>query len=67
MEDYRAGRYGDNHLTLHDIFEKAGEPELLAKMSLSEIQSLVDTSSGMLKKMFSLRPALHTGNLNMFL
>lgn len=53
MEDYRAGRYGDNHLTLHDIFEKAGEPELLAKMSLSEIQSLVDTSSGMLKKMFS--------------
>lgn len=53
MEDFHAGRFGDDHLTLHDIFEKAGEPELLVNMSLSEIQSLVDSSSGMLKSMFS--------------
>ena len=55
MQDYRTGKFGEDYLTLRDILEKAGEPELLVKMSPSEIQTIVDTSSGMLKKMFSQR------------
>ena len=50
---YRNGAFGENHLTLHEILSKAGEPDLLEKMTLSEIQQLLNTSSGMTKQMFS--------------
>ncbi len=53
MADYHSGMFGDNHLTLHDILEKAGEPDLLTNMSLSEIQGIIASSSGLLKNMFS--------------
>lgn len=54
MKEYRAGKFGNDHLTLHEILDKAGEPDLISKMSVSEIQYLIDNSSGKLKYMFSL-------------
>ena len=30
MADYRAGKFGDGHLSLRDIFYQSGDPELLA-------------------------------------
>lgn len=54
MKEYRAGKFGNDHLTLHEILDKAGEPDLISKMSVSEIQCLIDSSFGMSKHVFSL-------------
>lgn len=51
---YRSGEFGNTQLTLYDILSKAGESDILNKMSLSEIQALADNSSGFLKRMFSI-------------
>ena len=53
MKNYRNGIYGNNHLTMHEILEKAGVPNLFNEMSLEEIEYLIKTStSGMTKMMF---------------
>ena len=52
MARYRKGEFGNNHLTVYDILEKAGELDLFDKMSQSEIQFLIDKSSGITKLMF---------------
>lgn len=49
---YRNGEFGRENLSLHDILERANAPELIDNMDLSEIQSLLDSSSGIAKKIF---------------
>lgn len=51
MEDYHQGKYGGN-LTMHEILEQAGEPDLFDKMSISEVQVLWNEASGITKMMF---------------
>lgn len=53
MERYRNGEFGDEHLSIYEILQRAGEPELLKNLNSSEIQQLIETSSGMTKYMFS--------------
>lgn len=49
---YRNGEFGDEHLSLAEILDAAGEKDLLKRMSISEIQYLIDNSSGITKMMF---------------
>ena len=53
IKKYRSGEFGDVPLTLYDILSKVGEVDILEKMSLSEIRTLTDNSSGLLKQMFA--------------
>lgn len=53
IEKYKNGEFGDVQLTLYDILSKVGEPDILEKMNLSEIQALTNNSSGLLKQMFA--------------
>lgn len=53
MKNYRNGIYGNNHLTMHEILEKAGVPNLFAEMSIDDIDYLIKASTtGMTKMMF---------------
>lgn len=52
MEMYRHGQFGKHHLTLNDILVKAQAQDLIEKMTATEIEYLVNHSSGMLKQMF---------------
>lgn len=52
ISKYRNGEFGRENLSLHDILERANAPELIDNMDLSEIQSLLDSSSGIAKKIF---------------
>ena len=52
LNRYRNGEFGNDHLTMYEILERAGESELFAKMDLSEIEVLINESSGLTKKMF---------------
>lgn len=52
MNRYKNGEFGNSQLTLYDILSKAGEIDILEKMSLSEIQTLTQNTSGILKQMF---------------
>ncbi len=54
MNRYHNGAFGDSHLTLREILDKAGESDLLDKMSIEEIQVLVNQSTGLTKMMFTL-------------
>ncbi len=54
IEKYRKGEYGKQNLSLHDILDKANNPGLIDKLDLSEIQGLLDSASGITKKMFSM-------------
>lgn len=49
---YRKGEYGEQNLTLYDILDRANSHDLIDKLDLSEIQSLLDAASGITKKMF---------------
>lgn len=53
MKKYRCGEFGDTHLTMHEILHKAGEPDLFDKMSLSDLQYLIENTYGIHKQMFS--------------
>ena len=53
MEKYRRGEFGDTHLTMHDILYRAEEPDLFDKMSLDDLQYLIENTSGIHKQMFS--------------
>ena len=50
---YKKGDFGNEVLTLDEILSRAGEKDLLDRMSLTELQSLMNSSSGILKKLFS--------------
>lgn len=52
MDLYKKGEFGTEHLSLAEILEKAGEPDLIDKMNQSEIQHLIDNSTGLKKHMF---------------
>ena len=51
MTEYRKGSYGLN-LNMHEILEKANEPDLFENMSLSDVDILINRSSGFTKQMF---------------
>ena len=53
METYHRGEFGDTHLTMHEILHKAEEPDLFDKMSLDDLQYLIENTSGIHKQMFS--------------
>ena len=53
MEMYRRGKFGDTHLTMHEILHRAEEPDLFDKMSLDDLQYLIENTSGIHKQMFS--------------
>ena len=52
MDMYKNGEFGTEHLSLAEILEKAGEPDLINRMNQSEIQHLIDNSTGLKKHMF---------------
>lgn len=52
LSRYRNGEFGNENLSLYDILEKANAPELIDNMDLSEIQSLLNSASGITKKIF---------------
>ena len=53
METYHRGEFGDTHLTMRDILYRAEEPNLFDKMSLDDLQYLIENTSGIHKQMFS--------------
>ncbi len=53
MDDYRSGKFGNENLHLRDIFEKAGEPNLINSMSKDELMYLAEKSSGFLRGFFA--------------
>ena len=53
MKKYRRGEFGDTHLTMRDILYRAEEPDLFDKMSLDDLQYLIENTSGIHKQMFS--------------
>ena len=53
MEMYRRGEFGDTHLTMHEILYRAKEPDLFDKMSLDDLQYLIENTYGIHKQMFS--------------
>lgn len=54
LSNYRKGLYGKEHLTMHEILNRAGEPNLFNMMSLDEIDYLLETSTGQTRNMFAL-------------
>jgi hypothetical protein len=53
MNNYRAGGYGEDDLYYAEIFERAGEPDLFKRMSVEDIEYLLnDAKCGLLRTMF---------------
>lgn len=53
MNLYKNGEFGDKHITMNEILTKAGQPDLLDRMNLDELQYLRDNSEGITKLLFS--------------
>ena len=53
MKKYYRGEFDGTHLTMHDILYRAEEPDLFDKMSLDDLQYLIENTSGIHKQMFS--------------
>ena len=53
METYHRGEFGDTYLAMHEILHKAEEPDLFDKMSLDDLQYLIENTSGIYKQMFN--------------
>lgn len=52
IERYRNGEFGKEHLSIDEILHKSGKPDLLKGLTVTEVQHLIETSSGMTKSMF---------------
>ncbi len=52
MNRYYKGEFGDKHLTIKEILVNANEENLFKEMSNSEIEYLINNSSGFMKLMF---------------
>lgn len=52
MTNYRSGKYGNKHLTLHQILEISGNANLLNEMNIEELSYLRDKSFGITKSIF---------------
>lgn len=54
MDYYRDGAYGEEHLTIAQILERAGEPNLIDNMEIEDLSELLSSlSSGPLKAWIS--------------
>lgn len=54
MDYYRDGAYGEEHLTIAQILERAGEPNLIDEMNIEDLSELFTSfSSGPLKAWIS--------------
>ena len=54
INEYRSGKLGDTDLSMQSILENVGEEELLDRMSIEDIDYLINNSTGIIKIMFSL-------------
>lgn len=54
IAQYRSGEFGSEALSLQQVLSRAGDPNLLDKMCLSELYVLYNDSYGISKHMFSL-------------
>ncbi len=53
LRRYRAGEFGEEHLTLRDILIRAGEPNLLQEMTAEELSALsAESTTPALKALF---------------
>ena len=52
MSEFRKGKYGNEHLTLAEILKRAGEPDLLHKMSSEELIYICNKTFGIEKMLF---------------
>ena len=55
LRRYRAGEFGEEYLSLHDILSRAGEPFLLQEMTADELTALYAESSSPALKAFFVR------------
>lgn len=53
MNRYRNGEFGKQSLSMYDILEKAGKPNLLEELSSEEKEELRSKSFGMVKMLFN--------------
>ena len=54
MANYRNGAYGEEHLTIAQILERAGKPNLVDDMDIDDLQELLNSfSSGPLRAWIS--------------
>lgn len=49
---YKNGDFGNDNLTMYEILERAGEIDFFEKMNLSEVDVLINQSTGLTKNMF---------------
>lgn len=54
MAKYKQGEYGNGNLSMYDILDKANGCDIIVGLNLSEIQNLLDSTSGITRKMFSM-------------
>ena len=54
INNYRSGKLGDTNLSMQSILENVGEEELFDRMSIEDIDYLINNSTGIIKTMFSL-------------
>ena len=54
INNYRSGKLGDINLSMQSILENVGEEELFDRMSIEDIDYLINNSTGIIKIMFSL-------------
>lgn len=54
MWRYRAGEFGSEPLSMHDILQRAGEPDLFKNMSADKVRDLKNKASGVTKHMYGL-------------
>lgn len=54
MWRYRAGEFGSEPLSMHDILQRAGEPDLFDKMSIKEVRNLQEKACGITKHFYDL-------------
>lgn len=53
MLRYKLGEFGEECLSMRDILERAGKPNLLDEMDISELRVLADSSHGITKRLFN--------------
>lgn len=53
MQRYRSGEFGNDHLTLAQILEAAGEPDFFDSLTVEDVDELLNQSSGMLRAFFA--------------
>ena len=53
MKKYHYGKFSETQKTMRDILYRAEEPNLFDKMSLDDLQYLIENTSGIHKQMFN--------------